>query len=157
MLVRGQACPALLAQGEPDGSLQQRVDATLTGLEQQRAANARQVTEIERDRKLLVELEAIRGNRSENWDGEQTDRDYALAFRSFGIDVDQLDPKEAGRQISQRSQPIELASYVDDWALQRWHAKDKINKAPWRRLFAAASAARPGPVARGVARPDQPR
>jgi hypothetical protein len=65
----------LLAQGEPDHVLQQRVDATLTRVERQQAAAVRQAEEIDRDRKLLAELEAIRGSRSEHWDLKQTERD----------------------------------------------------------------------------------
>ena len=45
------------------------------------------------------------------------------AFRDFGIDLDQLDPKESGKRIAQRSTPVELASYLDDWALRRRDAR----------------------------------
>ncbi len=135
----------LLAQGEPDRTLQQRVDATLTGVEQEHAAAKRQVAELERVQKLLTELETIRGNRSEHWDANQSDREYAAAFRTFGMDFDQLDPKEAGNQIAQRSQPVELASYLDDWALQRRKAHHWKDEASWRRLLAAATAGDPDP------------
>ncbi len=135
----------LLAQGEPDGALQQRVDDTLTGVEQEHAAAAKQAADIERDRKLLAELEAIRGSRSEHWEPKQTDKDYAAAFRAFGIDLDQLDPDDAGKQVARRSAPVELASYLDDWALQRRAAQGKQGEAAWRRLLAAAKAADPDP------------
>ncbi len=135
----------LLAQGEPDDALQQRVDATLTDVEQEQDAAGKQAAEIERDRKLLAELEAIRGSRSEHWEPKQTDREYAEAFRAFGIDVDQLDPDDAGKQVARRSAPVELASYLDDWALQRRAAQGKQGEAEWRRLLAAAKAADPNP------------
>ncbi len=135
----------LLAQGEPDRVLQQRVDAALIGVEEEKAAAARKVGEAERDRKLLADLEAIRGSRSEHWDSIQSDRDYAAAFRKFGIDLDQLDPRAAGQWLAQRSQPIELALYLDDWALQRQKALGKKDEASWRRLLAAAAAADPDP------------
>ena len=114
-------------------------------MEQEQAAAERQVAEIARDRKLLAELEAIRGNRSEHWDSKRTDAEYAAAFRAFGIDLDQLDPNEAGKRIAQRSQPVELASYLDDWAFQRQNAQDKKDETSWRRLLAAAKAADPDP------------
>ncbi len=103
----------------------------------------KRATELERDRTLLGQLEAIRGNGSEHWDTKQLDTDYAAAFRAFGIDLDKLDPEEAGRQIAQRSEPVELASYLDDWAVQRRKARGKTDEASWRRLLAAARVADP--------------
>ena len=79
----------------------------------------KRVAEVERDRKLLRELEAIRANRSRTLGLEADRRRYAAAFRRFGIDLDRLDPEEAGRRIAQRSEPVELASYLDDWAMVR--------------------------------------
>ena len=133
----------LLAQGESDRALQKRVDATLALVEERQAAAERTAAEIARDTKLLAELEAVRGNRSEHWDAKQSDAEYTAVFRAFGIDLDQLDPLEAGQRIAQRSQPIELASYLDDWALQRKEAKQKKDETSWRRLLAAAKAADP--------------
>ncbi len=108
---------ALLAEGEADRALQQNVASLLAQFRREEAAAAKQAAEVERDRELLVQLESIRGNRSEHWDGKQTDGEYAAAFRDFGIDLERLDPAEAGRQIARRSAPVELASYLDDWAV----------------------------------------
>ena len=83
----------------------------------------------------------IRGDRSENWDAKRCDEDYAAAFREFGLDLDRLDPEETGRQIARRSDPVELASYLDDWAVMRRRARDKKDAATWQRLLAAARAA----------------
>ncbi len=135
----------LLAQGEPDHALEQRVDATLSSVEQERAGAVARVSDIELDRRLLAELEAIRGNRSEHWNRMETDKEYAVAFSTFGIDLDHLDPKEAGGQIARRSRPVELASFLDDWALQRRIALGKKNEGSWQRLLEAAKAADPDP------------
>ncbi len=135
----------LLAQGEPDRALQKRVDTTLTLVEEKQATAQRAAAEIARDRMLLAELEGIRGNMSEHWDSNQTDRDYAAAFRTFGIDLERLDPNEAGRRIAQRSQPVELASFLDDWAMRRRNASKDVNEFSWRRLFGAANVADPDP------------
>ncbi len=135
---------ALLAEGEADRALREKVATVLAGLEGERAAAQKQAVEVERDRRLLAELEAIRDNRSEHWDPKQTDKDYAAAFRAFGIDLDQLDPKDAGKQIAGRSSPVEIASYVDDWAANRRVARDK-NDASWRRLLTAAATVDPDP------------
>jgi len=136
---------ALLAEGEADDALHQKVAAVMADIGRDQTAAEKQAAEVERDRKLLAELEAIRCNRSEHWDRKQTDIDYAAAFRGFGIDPDQLDPEEAGKQIARRSAPVELASYLDDWAVQRRKARDKKDETSWRRLLAAARVADPDP------------
>ena len=135
----------LLAQGEADDALSARVMDVLADFEREQATAKKRAAEVERDRTLLGRLETIRGNRSEHWDPKQTDTDYAAAFRGFGIDLDKLDPEEAGRQIARRSEPLELASYLDDWAVQRRNARDKGDQSAWRRLLAAARVADPHP------------
>jgi serine/threonine-protein kinase len=135
----------LLAQGQADDKLQTRVATALVDLQREQVAAQLRATEIERDRKLLGALETIRGNRSEHWDPKRTDAEYAAAFRDFGIDLDQLDPKAAGRRIAQRSAPVELCSFVDDWAFVRRRARGLREEASWQRLIAAAQAADPDP------------
>jgi len=135
----------LLAQGEADDSLRGRVTTALVDLEREQAAAQERAAEVERDRRLLGQLETIRGSRSEHWDPKQSDADYAAAFRGFGIDLDELEPKESGTRVARRSAPVELASYLDDWALRRRDARDKKDVVSWRRLFEAARAADPNP------------
>jgi serine/threonine-protein kinase len=102
---------ALLNQGEADAALRNRVTVALADLEREQRAAQQRAVELERDRKFLDELEMIRGSRSEHWDPKRTDSEYGDAFRRFGIDLDQLDPKEAGRRLANRSAPVELASF----------------------------------------------
>jgi serine/threonine-protein kinase len=135
----------LLAQGEADAALHQQVNDVLAALLHEQAAAEKNAEEVERDRKLLAELEAIRGNRGEHWEPKQSDLDYAAAFRTFGIDPDRLDPEEAGKQIARRSAPVEMASYLDDWAMVRRAARGKKDEASWQRLLDAARAADPDP------------
>jgi tetratricopeptide (TPR) repeat protein len=135
----------LLDQGEADPALRQQVTDVLAGLLREQATAEKQAAEVERDRKLLAKLEAIRGSRSEHFDPKQTDTEYGAAFRGFGIDLDQLDPEQAGKQIGRRSTPVELASYVDDWAVQRRQSRNNGDEDSWRRLLAAARAADPDP------------
>ncbi len=136
---------ALLAEGEPDQALRQKVAVVLAEFATEQAAAQRQAAERERDGKLLTELEAIRANLSEHWNQKQADRDYAAAFRAFGIDLDELDPDEAGKQIARRSDPVALASYLDDWSVRRRQARGKKDDVAWRRLLAEAAAADPDP------------
>jgi serine/threonine-protein kinase len=133
----------LLDEGEADEELRSRVAVVLADLAREHTAAEQRAAELRRDRKLLDRLETIRGSRSEHWDPKQADKEYAAAFREFGIDLDRLDPNEAGARIAQRSDPAELASYLDDWTGVRRIAQDKRDEASWRRLIAAARAADP--------------
>ena len=45
--------------------------------------------------------------------------DYAAAFREIGVDLDRVEPSEAGERLRGRAEPVELASYLDDWARAR--------------------------------------
>jgi serine/threonine-protein kinase len=133
----------LVTQGQADAALRDRVHAELIALE-------REQREAQAERRLLDELEAIRGNRSEHWDRKRTDTEYARAFRGLGIDLDQLAPEEAGKRIARQSAPVELASYLDDWAVQRYNTRGKKDEASWQRLIAAAQAADPDPWRRAL-------
>jgi serine/threonine-protein kinase len=134
-----------LAEGEVDHALHNRVIAALAGLEREQTAAQERATELERDRKLLSDLESIRGNISEHGDRKRTDAEYAAAFSGFGIDLDRLSPAEAGKRLAQRSAPMELASHLDEWALRRRSTRDKKDETSWRRLLAAAKVADPDP------------
>jgi eukaryotic-like serine/threonine-protein kinase len=135
----------LLAEGEADNALRERVTAVMVDLEREQGVAQERAADLERDRKLLGELETIRTARSEHWDPKQADAGYAAAFRAFGLDLDQLDPQEAGMQIKGRSDPVALVSFLDDWAVQRWRARIDEQEASWRRLIGAAKAADPDP------------
>jgi len=141
---------ASLQPGEPTAPLRARVVQLLDTLEREQAEASRLATEKDKDRKLFERLEAIRfefadkdasqSGFADNNTAAKTDAAYATAFRKFGIDVDQLDPTEAGRLFRERSQPREFASRLDAWALIRKAAKDTFGTvdASWKRLIAVA-------------------
>ncbi len=89
----------------------------------------------------MSRLESVRGNRAEHGILRQTDAEYAAAFRDAGLDLDVTDPERAGAWIAARSAPVELASFLDDWALVRRAAG--AGETFSRRLAAAARAADP--------------
>ena len=122
--------------GKADGVLQMRVEALVALLKTERADAAHRATEADKDRRFLKQLESVRLGRAELslWSrSSQTDLSYAKAFRDFGVDPDQLDPIEAGRLLSDRSKPLELAFFLDDWALARRQNRDKKDSASWQR------------------------
>jgi serine/threonine protein kinase len=133
----------LLAQGEADSSLRARVDEMTAGVERDRLAAAEKARQIEIDRVLLNDLEAVRGSRAERLSLKQTDADYAVAFRTAGLDLDATRPDEAGRWVASRTDPIELAGYLDDWAFVRRAAARP--ETDWNRLVSAARGGDPDP------------
>jgi tetratricopeptide (TPR) repeat protein len=138
-------------QGDWPGALAaaQRAEAALTGTGAD-AALDRRVRERLAGLVLVRRLDAIRLRRSESPDFhsgmEAADRDYATAFREYGIDVDRLSPAEAAEAI--RSRPAvtaALAVALDDWAYVR---RGRANLAGAVALTEAASAADPDPFRR---------
>jgi eukaryotic-like serine/threonine-protein kinase len=131
----------LLAQGEADASLKGRVVALLDHLNLKRADAAEKAGQLETDRVLLAELEMVRGNRADAVNLKQIDADYAVAFRKAGLDLDKTEPADSGKWLKARSEPVELAGYLDDWAFVR--RTTGRTEADWRRLVSAARAADP--------------
>ncbi len=133
----------LLAQGEADAPLKGRVDALLAQLETDRAAAADKARRLEADRALLAALETIRGRRAEHLDPKVSDTEYAAAFLNSGLDLDRSALAESARWLAARSEPAELAGYLDDWTYVR--IKAERPEPDWRRLVAAARTADPDP------------
>jgi eukaryotic-like serine/threonine-protein kinase len=148
-----------LDAGEPSRALQARVVQLLATLEQEKTDAADRAAEAVRDRNFLELLESIRTklgeqNGPDKLDSEYAkearrlftiDSEYAVAFRGFGIDPDHLDPKEAGRLFRSRSEPLEIAFFLDDWTLIRRTSLGESGKDSWRRLIATARATDPDP------------
>ena len=90
---------SLLAAVGYDAEIGERVETLLALLEKEQADAAHRAAELEKDRKFLELLEAIRlaGAEQSSWSSlRPIDDAYAKAFREFGIDPDHLDPTVAG-------------------------------------------------------------
>jgi serine/threonine-protein kinase len=133
----------LLAQGEADPALNGRVDMFVAGVERDRADAAEKARQIEIDRALLADLESVRANRLDHRDLKQADTEYSQVFRKAGLDLDATGPDEAGRWLSSRTEPIEMAGYLDDWAFVR--RRGGRPDADWQRLVSAARGGDPNP------------
>jgi hypothetical protein len=134
---------ALLEQGEADDVLRRRVDSLVSEVVRDRSAAAAKARQIEVDRVLLEELESVPGSRVSYRELKRTDTDYAGAFRNAGLDLDATRPKEAGKWLASRTDPIELAGYLDDWAFVR-RATGRP-ESDWRRRVTAARGGDPAP------------
>jgi tetratricopeptide (TPR) repeat protein len=146
----------LIRQHDPGRESTEKVRLARADLERGRDAARAEAEQLRRDRELLERLEAIRIGLGEHWDAKRADADYAAAFRDAGMDLDRLDPAEAGALLRRRFRPAELASFLDDWAAVRLEAGRA--EADRRRLMEAARAADPDPwrdaVRLGVERDD---
>jgi eukaryotic-like serine/threonine-protein kinase len=131
----------LLSQGEAGALLKSRVDSLVSDVERDRAAAAEKARQIEIDRILLEELESVRGNRVDHRELKRADGEYAGVFRKAGLDLDATGPVEAGKWLAARTEPIEMAGYLDDWTLVRRRLGRP--EADWRRVVAAARAGDP--------------
>ena len=138
--------------GEPTPELRKRVDELLTSLENGQADAIRRAEELAKDKKLFEQLDAIRFEFADkdsringfldNGTAGKTDLAYATAFRDFGIDLDQVDPTQAGNLLRKRSQPQEFAFHLDAWALVRQAAREfETVDGSWNRLLVAAQVA----------------
>ena len=132
-----------LDRGAADDALRGRVAGLRAEIERGRDAAAEAARRLVVDRALLADLESARGLSAELDKAPRADAEYAAAFREAGLDIDATDPAEAGKWLAGRSDPVELAGYLDQWTYARIRAKRP--DADWRRLVAAARAADPDP------------
>jgi eukaryotic-like serine/threonine-protein kinase len=134
----------LLAQGEADPLLKSRVDALMSEVEHDRSAAAEKSRQIEIDRVLLADLESVRGSRVDHRrDLRRTDEGYAEVFRKAGLDLDATDTEQAGKWLALRTDAIEMAGYIDDWAFTRRGLSRP--EGDWRRMVKAARIGDPDP------------
>ena len=126
--------------GESSPALGARVDRLVADINREQSDAARRLAELERDRKFLDRLNDIRLDPLREEGPQKIDTDYATAFREFGVDVDRLDPGDAGRSLAKRSDPQEIALFLDDWALLRREHFGTNPQRSWRRLVTVGRA-----------------
>jgi tetratricopeptide (TPR) repeat protein len=131
---------SVLDAGEPSPALRVRVDRLVSDIAREQSDAASRLAEVEKDRKLIDRLNEVRLDPVREDDPQKIDADYATAFRGFGVDVDRLDPGDAGRALAKRSDPQEIALFLDDWALLRREYSGGNSQDSWRRLVTVARA-----------------
>jgi tetratricopeptide (TPR) repeat protein len=127
-----------------------RAEAVLTGGDAD-AATAQRVRQRLEDLELLDTLEQIRMQSAMWVDGKfdyaaAADRNYARAFRDYGVDVEAL-PVEASidRLKVRPALAIPLAAALDDWGVVRRRISD-TDAARWKPLVAIARGIDPDPL-----------
>ena len=124
----------------PGKGLRERVHAFLANLVRERDAAAA----AEKDRRIVERLAAIHNDFGVHNDDAKSDAEYAAAFRSYGVDLDELDPVEAGLVLAASPAAADLASALDRWAFLR-RGRMLHNRQGANRLVAAAKTADPDP------------
>jgi serine/threonine-protein kinase len=97
-----------------------------------------------KDRRTLERLAEIHSDIALDLDFVRADREYALTFREYGVDVSKLPAADAGARIAATPIAAEMVDALDQWAFVRRVANPKdASKA--RELSAIATAADPDP------------
>jgi tetratricopeptide (TPR) repeat protein len=126
-----------------------RAEAAVAGGEADRETSQR-VRQRLKDLEFIDRLEQIRMQRAISVEGKfdyaGADRDYARAFREYGVDAVEL-PVEAsiGRLKAHPLFAIPLAAALDDWVDARRRVSE-TDAAGWKRLVAVARGIDPEPL-----------
>ncbi len=106
-------------------------------------ALCRQADDLARDLEMAQRLEeaGLQATASGDggFDGKATDEAHGQAFQWYGLDVEHLDPREAGERIRSRSIRPQLAMAMDRWAMTRLRLKVE----GWERFMAISRVADP--------------
>jgi serine/threonine protein kinase/tetratricopeptide (TPR) repeat protein len=120
----------------------ERAEAALDGGEADDAAR-RRVADVRRDLAFLARLDRIRQQRATTIEGQFNHagaaREYVLAFRDYGVDVEGLPPDMAvGRLLAKPVLALPVASALDDWVEARQNLGEDAPS--WKPLVAVARA-----------------
>jgi hypothetical protein len=120
-----------------------QLDGGLLGPESRRRAE-----QLQKDVRMLAELERLRldqavGVRDNHYDSSGSGRQYATAFRDYGIDVEVLEPEKAAALVRGSAIRERLAAALDDWAASLSLESGSGDKENWRRPLAVARAGDP--------------
>jgi tetratricopeptide (TPR) repeat protein/tRNA A-37 threonylcarbamoyl transferase component Bud32 len=129
---------SLLTRDEGSTELRDRVRSSLAAIERERD----EAEAAEKDRRMVERLAGIHNDLGVHRDFERADAEYAAAFRGYGVDLDALDPAEAGARLAKSPVAAELANALDQLAFLR-RTPFLRDAAGERRIVAVAKAADP--------------
>jgi serine/threonine-protein kinase len=120
-LIAARYAEDLLAQGLISSGMEGPVRQLRATLESEAATAHQQVEAGERDRRLVERLADIRTQKEDEFDSDETEANYARAFKNYGVDIVALPVEEAAAQLRTRpSLAADLAAALDDWSWERW-------------------------------------
>jgi tetratricopeptide (TPR) repeat protein len=93
---------------------------------------------------MIDRLTQIHADIALHFNLNRADAEYVAAFREYGVDVERLDPAEAGARLATSPVASELANALDQWAHIRRdpHVRNAVGA---ERLMAVAKATDPDP------------
>ena len=106
---------ALLARPEVGPELRREIKDLIATVARERD----QAEGRSKDRRMLQRLVAIHTDIGLHLDYRRADREYAAAFREYGVDVDRLPPADAGAHIAEAQIGAEMVDALDQWAFVR--------------------------------------
>lgn len=105
-----------LANGSAEGAeLRARVQFVLADISRERDA----VGAVDKDHKTVERLAQIHNDLGVHFDMDTVEAEYSAAFRAYGVDVDALEPAEAGERLKASKIAVQLANALDQWAFIR--------------------------------------
>jgi serine/threonine-protein kinase len=141
-IVAARRAEVMLQGGEDRPDLHHRVQSVLASINHERE----QAEAAEKDRRTVERLARIHDDLGVHMDWHTADDQYAAAFRNYGVDLDGLEPIEAGTRLAASPVAIELANALDQWAFLRIpHHRRRPSSNAARRLVTVAKAADPDP------------
>jgi serine/threonine-protein kinase len=131
---------ALVARSEVGPELRREIqDLVATAARERDQAEARS-----KDRRMVQRLITIHTDMALHLDYVRADREHVTAFQDYGIDVDRLQPADAGARIAAAPIVVEMVDALDQWAfIRRTLARKDVPGA--RHVSAVAKAADPDP------------
>jgi serine/threonine protein kinase/Tfp pilus assembly protein PilF len=124
----GKRARTALDAGTADEETRQRVEELLTELDLGMVAARLAAVQADTDRRMVKRLIGIRFHLVGVADGElilgQANRDYATAFREYGIDLSAMSPVDAAAAIGARAIQADLVAALHDWLDVRLSAKN---------------------------------
>ncbi len=96
---------------------------------------------VDAEQTLADDLESARGEFAEHWEYKKAEASYERAFKKFGLDLFNIDPKVAAKRLASKTISTEVAAALDDWCSIRRYSK----KTDWKQLVEVARAIDPDP------------
>jgi serine/threonine-protein kinase len=123
----------------PDADQRRRVETLLAQLKGEQTAAAA----IGKDQRMVERLNKIHDDLGVHLEAARANDEWSEAFREYGVDIDKLEPAEAGALLHASQVAVELAGMLDQWTfVRRFQLKDDPGA---DRLLAIAKAADPDP------------
>ncbi|MBI3845443.1 MAG: tetratricopeptide repeat protein [Planctomycetes bacterium] len=140
---------ALADSKDADETTRARVRDLVAGVAAGEQAAMAKAERRSKDKEMVARLDDVRASHADNWDPILASQRYAVAFRTYGIDVEALSINDALRHIRDAGICIDLIVALDDWIDARGAAgidsanlRDLVHACdddPWRARLRAAT------------------